>query len=358
MYTSFRVSGFRCFEDLSIEGLERVNLIAGKNGVGKTALLEALFLNCGANNPSLVFKLRSFRGLGDKVGTELRHGGATPWDSLFREADAAAAIDLDGRDGGNGRWRHRFVTINDVSELQGVPGLADYVPGGATESSVPLPRVLRLDYEYQGQSGKRYLILEQKGMRVEPVAPPAPFPAQFLHSRRPVAMTELAQRFAKAEKAGQQQELVGVLQILEPRLRRVTTLAVEEPVLYGEIGAGTLVSLPEMGDGLVRLAELALAMRENRDGVLLVDEIENGIHYSARETVWKAVAEAARKFNVQVFATTHSWECITAAHRAFSESETYDFKLHRLERIKGMIKAVSYEQDTLQAAIEMGMEVR
>ena len=70
MFTRFHVRGFRNLEDLELNDLARVNVIAGANGAGKTALLEALFLHC-AQNPSLVLKIRSFRGYGDTVALSL-----------------------------------------------------------------------------------------------------------------------------------------------------------------------------------------------------------------------------------------------------------------------------------------------
>jgi predicted ATP-dependent endonuclease of OLD family len=74
--------------------------------------------------------------------------------------------------------------------------------------------------------------------------------------------------------------------------------------------------------------------------------------------VWTAIAQAARAADVQIFATTHSWECITAAHQAFSESDTYDFRLHRLDRIGEDIRAVTLNQKMLDTAIQSGLEVR
>jgi AAA15 family ATPase/GTPase len=63
VYRSFTVKNFRGFEKLTIESLERVNLIAGKNNVGKTALLEALWIHHGAINPDLGLRVDSFRGI-------------------------------------------------------------------------------------------------------------------------------------------------------------------------------------------------------------------------------------------------------------------------------------------------------
>ena len=116
--------------------------------------------------------------------------------------------------------------------------------------------------------------------------------------------------------------------------------------------------MPFMGEGIARLTSIVLAIGNSSNGVVLVDEIENGFHHSVLHKVWRVIGEAARRFNTQVFATTHSMECIVAAHRAFVEGGTYDFGLHRLERIDKIIQDVSYPQEVLEAAIEMSLEVR
>ena len=111
---------------------------------------------------------------------------------------------------------------------------------------------------------------------------------------------------------------------------------------------------------MARLSSIALAIGSTRNGVVLVDEIENGLHHSVMKKVWGGIAQFAREFNVQVFATTHSWECIRSAHEAFSEDELYDFRLHRLERIKDTddVRAVTYDQETLDIALKKELEVR
>ena len=103
---------------------------------------------------------------------------------------------------------------------------------------------------------------------------------------------------------------------------------------------------------------MVLNMAWAAGGYSLIDEIENGLHHSVLVDVWKAIANAARRFDTQVFATTHSRECIIAAHEAFSGDEPYDFRLHRLDRIDGDIRATSYDNETLEAAIEAGLEMR
>jgi len=74
--------------------------------------------------------------------------------------------------------------------------------------------------------------------------------------------------------------------------------------------------------------------------------------------VWKAIMQATQKSNTQVFATSHSWECIRAAHEAFTTSEAYDFCLHRLDRINEDIQAVAYDREALDTALKVELEVR
>ena len=82
---------------------------------------------------------------------------------------------------------------------------------------------------------------------------------------------------------------------------------------------------------------------------------DSGSRHSPK--AWRAIGEVAREFNAQVFAITHSLECIVAAHKAFAESGLYDFRLYRLEREKETIRAVTYDREALEAAIETGLEV-
>lgn len=93
-------------------------------------------------------------------------------------------------------------------------------------------------------------------------------------------------------------------------------------------------------------------------GVVLVDEVETGLHHTVLSEAWRAISDAARRYDVQVFATTHSFEFVRAAYRAFEGSEDSPFRLHRLEQTEEGIRAVGYDEETLAAAMEAEFEVR
>jgi AAA15 family ATPase/GTPase len=87
--------------------------------------------------------------------------------------------------------------------------------------------------------------------------------------------------------------------------------------------AGISEPLPirSLGDGMQRLLGIALALVNAKDGLLLVDEIENGLHYSIQTDLWRLIFQLAQKLNVQVFATSHSWDCIRSFQQAAQENE-------------------------------------
>jgi AAA15 family ATPase/GTPase len=113
-----------------------------------------------------------------------------------------------------------------------------------------------------------------------------------------------------------------------------------------------------MGDGMVRLFNLALALVNSKGGILLVDEIENGLHYSIHEKLWELVFKTARDLDVQVFATTHSWDCIEAFQRAACEDTSSEGYLIRLGWRRDDIVATVYDENDLAIVTRDHIEVR
>jgi len=92
--------------------------------------------------------------------------------------------------------------------------------------------------------------------------------------------------------------------------------------------------------------------------VLWVDEIENGLYYETMPQIWKGIATLAASEKIQVFATTHSRECLIAAHETMKAMPSYDFALHRLQQVNGRLEAVTHDQGMLEVALNSGLEVR
>jgi hypothetical protein len=253
VYQSFEVSNFRCFSKLTMTNLERVNLIAGMNNVGKIALLEALFLHCGGGyNPALVMRINTFRGI-EAVRIELGQWAEAPWDSLFREFEAAKKVELVGENTESGRRVVRLKVLRQPEELAAISqfvqqyGLekAEATSASAEISQSEVAKVLELEYEEVERTGKYYLLLDLKGARTMPMPPGPPFPASFQGSRMRLPFREEAERFGKLQVQGKEEVLSEVLRLIEPRLSRLTMVVVAgEPMLHGDVGVKRLIPLP------------------------------------------------------------------------------------------------------------------
>ena len=360
MYNSFKVKNFRGFESLEINNLSRINLIAGLNNVGKTALLEALFLYGGAYNPALTITLNKLRGI-DTITVESATD-KTPWDSYFYNFKIEKQIEFIGVDDAN---RHRILKLKvarpPMEEIIDRKSLnRGEISSNESQKLIGINSViLELEFEETGKKkGKSILVVDAKGIR-SPVIRPPPFQTAFLSSRSRPSVIESAERFGNLEMIGKHEILQEALKVFEPRLRRLSVLVIGGvPMIHGDIGLNRLLPLPQMGDGMTRLADVILAIGNAPNGIVLVDEIENGIHHSTMSNIWRTIDRASQLFNTQVFATTHSLECIKAAHSAFKENDEYDLKVHRLERTDATVRALTYGKDELDAAFEIMLEVR
>ena len=103
---------------------------------------------------------------------------------------------------------------------------------------------------------------------------------------------------------------------------------------------------------------VALALANSRDGFLLIDEAENGIHHAVQRDFWRMVLQTARDNNVQVLATTHGWDCVRGFAQAATELAAVEGVLVRLERRANRVRAIEYTEDELAVAARDGIEVR
>jgi hypothetical protein len=354
MFRSFTVKNFRCFRELTLEPLERVNLIAGKNNTGKTALLEAIHLHSYPRDCELPFLVNEWRG----TNSERKYDGdSCGW--LFFDEIGASGLELHSE---NNKGEPNILRMWFVD------------PVTAEEQFPELAQEARRMVSPPGGGGYHWLILKSntKGKEVVSIiAPhgvgfsslgrsPVPWngPSVFIRSsgRSP---KEDATAFSDLEIANRQDEILPSLRILEPRLQRLSILLLaDQPVIHGHIGLARQVPIFFMGEGIRRLLSILLAIHTAAGGNVLIDEVENGLHHSIMVQVWQAIAEAARRADVQVFATTHSYECIQAAHQAFVAAQPYDLRLFRLDRLDQELRVAVYNQNTLNTSIDMSLEVR
>lgn len=354
MFRSVRIQNFRQFKDLELKNLGRINLITGQNNTGKTSLLEALFLLDNPLDPYRTVILANLRGIGAV-------SAATPelWDWLFLNHDSAHPIHMQATDT-DGRRTELDISLSRGSVIPlGVNGGAalDGRSSPVLTSAEPLPA---LRYVVQSSTGDEQRVQMQwtgQGLALEPDLR-RPGEIGFFLPTHHLSGSGEAVRFSYLERAGQTGSVVDALRIIEPRLQQLKVLDLGEGArVHIDLGHPPLVPLAVMGIGLSKLLTIisALVMQENP--VMLIDEIGDGFHHSVMPAVWKTIIGAAHKYDVQLFVTTHSLECVKAAADA-SEHKDAGLVLHRLTRRDGQIRATLVEDEGIRAAVGFGFELR
>ena len=155
--------------------------------------------------------------------------------------------------------------------------------------------------------------------------------------------------------------IIEFLRLIEPELETIywSSSQEEEPIKLKKKAVDDSLSLSSMGQGIKSLLVLAVSLLATKNGILLVDEIETGLHYKAQTDIWRLIIETAKELNVQVFATTHSWDGIAAFGEALSQVEDKSVgKLFRLDSKYGQFRAVEYNAEDLELAVRENIEVR
>jgi hypothetical protein len=369
MYKSFRVKNFRCFKDLQINDLGRVNLIAGKNNTGKTALMEAMYIHSGNRDvktvlrsslPEPAFRYRS------RFSPDFDDSPANviSWDSVFHDFDTSDDIELTAESCSaepslfNGPYESSVkLAIQSVDDHN----LDDILSQIRVEEldRFTYIEILAITSDYSKQF--TYFALLDGSLSRSRHKTAALHIADFLLPRQILNAEVNSTRFTNMRKQGNLPTLLSALKVIEPRLRGLELwFDGRRPLIKCDIGLRQPLSLGDLGDGINRIASLILAMGEVPGGVMFIDEIENGIHHTVQERVWSVIRSFAHELKIQVFATTHSYEMIRAAHEAFEDDEHDDFRFHRLyhDSETGKIEARTYNEFSVKAAVSSDYEVR
>ena len=366
MYKSFRVKNFRCFKDLQINDLGRVNLIAGKNNTGKTALMEAALMLSSPLTPNLLLDLLSSRGIidSDKNRRDV-------WQQIFYGLDTTCEINLYGVER-NSYERSRCLSIIELASMESNPQhLANYIQrakeiGYFRDGYVDTRGTSMLVYSFSfpnSESGLTSVYLASKPELPFYTSNSADISFVYFPAEARRNPQERANVFSTIELHGELPKLISYLEILEPNLTDMRLLSLSGNLtIWGRVDSHQ-IPLRLMGTGINRFADIAMSIMVEKPQVIFIDEVENGIHCSAQSDIWKAINEVSEAMDIQVFATTHSLEMIRAAYEAFSEDEKLDeFRYHRLSRSRksGELRATTYNELDMKAvaAFNFDHEVR
>lgn len=361
MLRSVHVENFRALREFRMSGLGRVNLLVGTNNCGKTSILEAIHLLVAEKTGPM------FRSVARRGEVDVRRGHRLQVSHLFHGHGVQGGSWFRVRATNDGPARQLEARVDTRGEEASAAQLT--MDGVASELSDArregTPFQLRMTWTGVDVRTARPLALTRTGTVVsrwfdpDPDREP-PQPVRLIATEG-ISKGETMALLDGAVLSPEEELVVAALQIIEPDIERLAAVGRAQDPNGEEIGeilvsvAGSRLPIGSMGDGIQRLLGLALALVGAKGGVLLVDEIDTGLHYTVLTKMWRLVLETAKRLDVQVFATTHSRDCFEALAEV-ADPQRDDVSLQRIERDRA--DAVGYSAGVLRQAAEHGIEVR
>lgn len=360
MIKNIEIQNFRCFEHLKVSGFEKINLISGKNNVGKTALLEALFLN-SVPRPDTISLLRQVRRERSSFSKALPE---RTWSNFFFKQNKNSELVIDAiLEDGSSKRIEIFVdeSVKDLENTypQDNDDDNEKIISLFSESQSVLS-VMHIKTRINNQEIFETLIISSaKGVIARDIKVPDIKNAFFIPSFLRVSNRELTDEFDKARLNERENELLKAFQAIDSSIIGLESFSIGEPNLYVKREGESRLPLSLFGDAINRIAEIILRIVNNENSILLIDEIENGIHHSNQSAFWNILYRLASELNVQIFATTHSLEMIEAFVKAGSEHENIAAHFELTNHLKtGKIVAIKRDLDTLEYGISHNKGVR
>lgn len=369
LLNSLVVNDFRCFKHLYVSRLGRVNLITGKNNVGKTALLEALWLYSRGGAPFEILELLAMR---DEWLDRRRYPATDRPEEQGEQASiiknlfyCRPSIDQPGDAITIGPTEKATLSIavnwfkkSDADRIDRLDMMEEWTP---QDAAGPDERIPYLVVRNTNHLLDRYPLARLFGGDLGYPRPRDIVPGNFIRFQG-LSVADVSLLWDKIALSPREDDVYEALRIVLPDVDRVTLIGDRDrngwrvPIVKVK-GLEEPVPLRSVGAGMSRLFGLALGLVGAKDGMLLNDEVESGLHYSIQPNMWRLIFAVAKRLNVQVFATTHSWDCIQAFQRAAAENED-EGVLIRLQRRGEDVEAVLFDESELAIATREQIEVR
>jgi len=360
MIEQISINNFRCFKHIEVPDLKRVNLIVGKNSSGKSAFMESIFLTSGSLAPNVAFQMRQIRRMGNQVILPSDAAGfKSLWDDLFYDFTAEKlSIKVVGSPISESRnMSAEFVSSAGPQELP----FGKQEAGGISSLSSQTGSLPQIEFTWKRQNHQSVVVrpkVTNSGLQYDPKNIEI-FPCIWFSPGASETPLDNAQRFSNLDKVG---DADAVVKILSEEFPFIEGLSVDfhagVAMMFASIkGSLRKMPVPLISDGVNRLLGICLGIANNRRGVILIDQLEDGFHHSLLPSIWKSIYSLAITYNVQLFVSTHSEECLNAMRPILKGNEN-DFSLLRCSRMERGCTIDVLSGDYLETALEQDFEVR
>ncbi len=369
MLKSLKIENFRCFKSFELQKLGRINLLVGVNNSGKTSILEALYLLNSTPNGEV---LNVFQSIMSARGEYIFNSGREDSDELEldikhlfygHEIDSKSVFCISDQNN-----KALTVSIRESNEFTLKKGNNEFT---LEKGNFELIEPLVICVEWAEKESEKFISplssrdgLPTRYIRSRIISPHKVLKveAQYVSSNS-LNTEEMIDLFDRFVLTPEEELVIEALKAIEPKIERIASVGTKVSSARSGFrvkfaNSTKPVPIGSMGDGMWRILGLALAIANAKDGVLLVDEIDTGLHFTAMTDMWKMIWETAKRLNVQVFATTHSSDCWQSLAEIINEDHHSEdgITLHRIE--KDTPCSIIFNERQIAIAAERHIEVR
>ncbi len=357
MIKNFEIVKYKCFENFKLEGLSRINIITGDNNVGKTALLEALFIQ----NNMMLGGLHGIHNMPLMYLAKNREVTSEDFREYFKNFLFESAIDAPNdinfiADNINGEENNNHV-------LESYTIINIYTQSYKNLTLEEKERTKEFGYGY-----KDFIIYKMNDfLLVRPLTPVdiedykyydllySNVVKNYIDSSKP-KNEKLIVLYSKVQEKNLQDQFLKYVKLFDSNILNIERYKEQLRLTLNNPNISLISS--EHGEGTNRFMEIVATIITAEEKVVLIDEIENGIYYKKFKDIWKAIIEIAQQEDVQLFVTTHNEDTIEALKEASEEMEFEDISAIELYKKDGVIYPIVRDYESFSYNVEIGMEIR
>jgi len=181
------------------------------------------------------------------------------------------------------------------------------------------------------------------------------FRINFISTNQMEEYKKAIEKFIEIFKLKRETQIIECMKIIDSNISTIHLIENEIYIDYNNKNERLPANLS--GEGLLRLFTLAVAIATSPNGIVLIDEFENGLHWSTLTKVWEFIAAASKEFNCQIICTTHSYELLRYANDVMQKNNI-DLGYIRLSKKDEELKAYHFDQESIDDALSSDLEVR
>lgn len=348
MFHNIEINRLRGIKHSKIEGLKQINLFFGKNNCGKSSLLDAIFLISGISNPKLPLNVNIIRNYRRLEPSDMKLD--------FYSLDMSSPIVIKAE---NDETRELQISVVESSSSK-VNLLGEDNNVASTDLDNKYGLVLKYKVEEHAYESSIIMSHSSNNSLEQRIKMPAHYKekltCRYLNPK--FDFTTSIDGLVDVIKNKDEAFIVNALRLIESKIK---DFVLSQNEVLVDIGLDKRIPINMMGDGARKILSILTTIYECKNGIVLIDELSNGFHYSVMKGVWRAIVSVAKKNNVQIFATTHDLDSIKGLRDAAKSGEEYDdsivcFKLQRTADYE--LKSYTYSLDSVDYSLTQEIEIR